>query len=45
MAVAMCSAKKGAYLSWGVNMNSEFKEAELLACLSAALVSAATLIL
>ncbi|KAL8887905.1 MAG: hypothetical protein Q9215_004584 [Flavoplaca cf. flavocitrina] len=39
MAVAMCSAKKGSYVSWGVNMNSEFGEAELLACLSAALVS------
>lgn len=39
MAVAMCSAKKGAYISWGVNMNSSFREAELLACLSAALVS------
>ncbi|KAL8889977.1 MAG: hypothetical protein Q9192_005936, partial [Flavoplaca navasiana] len=45
MAVAMCSAKKGAYVSWGVNMSSEFREAELLACLSAALVSAATLVL
>ena len=39
MAVAMCDAKKGKYVSWGVNMNPTFREAELLACLSSALVS------
>ncbi|KAI4221446.1 MAG: hypothetical protein L6R36_006893, partial [Xanthoria steineri] len=37
MAVARCDAQKGKYVSWGVNMNPSFREAELLACLSAAL--------
>lgn len=39
MAIAMCSLKGGKYASWGVNMNPAFDEAQLIACLSSALVS------
>ncbi|KAK7189832.1 2-isopropylmalate synthase [Paraphaeosphaeria sporulosa] len=43
MVLAMCDLKRGKYTSWGVKVGSAL-EVELLACLSAVLVSATTFI-